>query len=62
MPLTLREKTLYSGKESAVSEVIGSIMLISFVVVGVAIVGVVLWSQPPPEKIPSLSAGIANQS
>jgi hypothetical protein len=53
---------LYAGKESAVSEVIGSVMLISIVVLAVAIVGVVLWSQPPPEKIPSLSAGIANES
>ena len=62
MTRTRREKTLYAGKESAVSEVIGSVMLISIVVLAVAIVGVVLWSQPPPEKIPALSAGIANQS
>ncbi|MCX6685064.1 MAG: DUF2341 domain-containing protein [Methanoregula sp.] len=62
MTPSLREKTLYAGKESAVSEVIGSVMLISIVVLAVAIVGVVLWSQPPPEKIPSLSAGIANES
>jgi PKD repeat protein len=62
MTLTRRKKTLYDGKESAVSEVIGSVMLISIVVLAVAIVGVVLWSQPPPEKIPALSAGIANES
>ena len=62
MTLTRREHTFYSGKESAVSEIIGSVMLISIVVIAVSIVGVVLWSQPPPEKIPALSAGIANQS
>jgi hypothetical protein len=62
MTPTRRKKTLYDGKESAVSEVIGSVMLISIVVVAVAIVGVVLWSQPPPEEIPVLSAAIANQS
>lgn len=62
MTRTRREKTLYAGKESAVSEVIGSVMLISIVVLAVAIVGVVLWSQPPPEKIPALSTGIANES
>jgi hypothetical protein len=37
-------------------------MLISIVIVGVAIVGVVLWSQPPPQKIPALSTGISNES
>jgi PKD repeat protein len=62
MTLTRCEHTFYSGNEGAVSEVIGSVMLISIVVIAVSIVGVVLWSQPPPEKIPALSAGIANQS
>ena len=52
MTLTRCEHTFYSGNEGAVSEVIGSIMLISIVVIAVSIVGVVLWSQPPPEKIP----------
>ena len=62
MALVRRDTTLDGKKECAVSEIIGSIMLVSIVVVAVAIVGVVLWSQPPPEKIPVLSAGIANQS
>ena len=48
--------------DAAVSEVIGTVMLISIVVIAVSIVGVVLWSQPPPEKIPSLSASISNKS
>jgi len=62
MALIRRDATLDGKKECAVSEIIGSIMLVSIVVIAVAIVGVVLWSQPPPEKIPVLSAGIANQS
>jgi PKD repeat protein len=45
--------------ESAVSEVIGSILLISVVVIGVAIVGVVLMSHSTPQKIPALSAVIS---
>ena len=46
----------------AVSEVIGSLLLISIVVAAVSIIGVVLWSQPLPHKLPSLSAIITNQS
>jgi len=46
----------------AVSEIIGSVILISIVVAAVSIVGVVLWSQPPPQKLPSISAIITNQS
>jgi hypothetical protein len=45
--------------ESGVSEIIGAIMLISVVVMGVAIIGVVLTSQPPPQKIPALDAVIS---
>jgi hypothetical protein len=51
-----------SNRDSAVSEIIGSLMLISVVVVAVSIIGVALWSQPPPQKIPSLSAVITNQN
>ena len=39
--------------ESGVSEIIGAVMLISVVVMGVAIIGVILTSQPPPQKIPA---------
>jgi PKD repeat protein len=46
----------------ALSEVIGSFILIGIVVAAVSIIGVVLWSQPPPHKLPSLSAVITNQS
>jgi flagellin-like protein len=48
--------------ENGVSEVIGSIMLISIVVAAVSIIGVFFFSQPPPEKIPSLNAIIWNDS
>jgi flagellin-like protein len=48
--------------ENGVSEVIGSILLISIVVVAVSIIGVFFFSQPPPEKIPSLNAIIWNDS
>jgi len=49
-------------KDDAVSEVIGAVLLISIVVIAVSIVGVILWSQPPPQKIPSLSVSISNSS
>jgi len=48
--------------ENAVSEVIGTILLISLVVAGVAIAAAVLWSQPKAEKIPEFSASITNSS
>ncbi len=48
--------------DNAVSEIIGAILLIAIVVLAVGVVGVLLWSQPTPEKLPSLSAGISNQS
>jgi hypothetical protein len=62
MKPTRREPTGDGNNDCAVSEVIGAVMLISIVIVGVAIVGVVLWSQPPPQKIPALSTGISNES
>jgi PKD repeat protein len=49
-------------KDDAVSEVIGAVLLIAIVVIAVSIIGVVLWSQPPPQKIPSLSVSISNSS
>ncbi len=55
MPLSI-------GHESAVSEVMGSILLISIVVIGIAVVGVVLMSHPTPEKIPALSAVISEDT
>ncbi len=48
--------------ETAVSEVIGSILLVSIVVTAVSIVGVVLWSQPPPQKIPAFDMIISKDT
>jgi len=49
-------------QDAAVSEVIGSVLLISIVVLAGAIVAVALFSQPQVQKIPALSALISNQS
>ena len=45
--------------DRGVSEVIGSILLISVVVLAIAIIGVALTSQTPPEKLPAVSAVIS---
>jgi hypothetical protein len=50
------------ANEPAVSEVIGSILLVSIVVTAVSIVGVVLWSQPPPQKIPAFDTIISEDT
>jgi len=41
-----------------VSEIIGAILLISVVVLGLSIAGVLILSTPPPQKIPAISADI----
>lgn len=48
--------------ENGVSEILGSILLVAVVVGAVAIVGVVLLSQPLPQSIPSLNAIIWNDT
>ena len=48
--------------DAAVSEIIGSILLVSIVVTAASIVGVVLWSQPSPEKIPALDVVISEDT
>jgi hypothetical protein len=48
--------------DTAVSEIIGSILLISIVITAVSIVGVILWSQPPPQKIPALDSIISEDT
>ena len=60
MTPTRMNKISDAGRERAVSEIIGSIMLISVVVIAVAVVGVVLTSQGTPQKIPALDAVISN--
>jgi PKD repeat protein len=47
-------------RESAASEVIGAVLLISVVVTAITIIGVALLSQPAPEKIPALDAIISS--
>ncbi|PWR70566.1 type IV pilin N-terminal domain-containing protein [Methanospirillum lacunae] len=42
-------------KDYAVSEVIGAVILIGLVMGGIAIIGVILLSTPPPEKTPKAS-------
>jgi Archaeal Type IV pilin, N-terminal len=46
--------------ESAVSEAIGAILLVSIVVLAVAIIGVALTSQSAPQKLPAVSAVISS--
>jgi flagellin-like protein len=48
--------------DTAVSEVIGSILLVAIVVTAASIVGVVLWSQPPPQKIPAFDVIISKDT
>ncbi|MEN6444390.1 MAG: PKD domain-containing protein [Methanoregula sp.] len=48
-----------SSGDRAVSEIVGSIMLISVVVIAVSVIGVVLLSQPTPTNLPSLDAVIS---
>jgi hypothetical protein len=48
--------------EVGVSEVIGSVLLLSMVVLGVSIIAVFLFSQPLPKNVPSLNAIIWNDS
>ncbi|MEN6396208.1 MAG: PKD domain-containing protein [Methanoregula sp.] len=58
----MRRTPASSQQESAVSEIIGSILLISVVVIGVAVVGIAFLSHPAPEKIPALSAVISEDT
>jgi FlaG/FlaF family flagellin (archaellin) len=54
--MSINNHALRAGNRSAaVSEVIGSIFLISIVVAAVAIVGVFLFSQQTPQKVPDIS-------
>lgn len=46
------------GSEDGVSEIIGAVLLISVVVLGLSIAGLVVISTPPPQKTPAISADI----
>lgn len=49
-------------KDSGVSEVIATILLIALVVIGSTIIGVMITSNPPPKDIPKSSIQIINNS
>lgn len=51
-----------NGRERAVSELIGAILLVSLVILAMAIVAVMVLSQPPPEKVPHLNALAGNST
>ena len=51
-----------NGNDRGVSEVIGSVLLISIVVIGVAVIGVLLMSHPTPRNLPALSAVISEDT
>ena len=55
-------KSPVCSDENGVSEVIGTILLISITVLAAAIVATFLFSQPHPEDIPSFNAVIWNDS
>jgi FOG: PKD repeat len=50
------------SSDSAVSELIGAILLVSLVILGVMIVAVSVLSQPPPEDVPQVNALADNVS
>lgn len=49
-------------KERAVSELIGAILLVGLVITAMAIVAVLLLSNPPPEEVPQLNALAGNDT
>ena len=49
-------------KKCAVSEIIGTLVLVGVVVVGIALVGIFLLSNPTPSKVPAFNALISNES
>ena len=46
--------------DSAVSDIIGAILLVSVVVIAIAVIAVFITSQPPPQNIPAVSAVISS--
>jgi hypothetical protein len=55
-------RTECSPRDRAVSEVVGSLILAGIVIIGMAVVGTLLVSQPPPTKVPVFQALVSNQS
>jgi PKD repeat protein len=50
------------SSEKAIAEIIGSLVLISIIALAFAILAMVLFSQPAPQKIPAVAISITNQS
>ncbi|MDD1686473.1 PKD domain-containing protein [Methanoregula sp.] len=53
-------QSLPHARESGASELIGAILLISIVIAGIAIIGVMLTSAGTPQRVPALDAVISN--
>jgi len=51
-----------TSHEKAIAEIVGSLVLISIIVLAFAILAMVLLSQPAPQKIPAVAIRITNQS
>jgi len=59
----LKNYAVSEGIETlAISEIIGTLVLVGVVVVGIALVGIFLLSNPTPSKVPAFDAIISNQS
>ena len=45
-------------KNSAVSEILGAVLMVSIVITGMALIGVILFSSPPPDSIPKIAFSV----
>jgi hypothetical protein len=50
------------SRHLAVSEVVGTLLLVTIVIIGMAVVGTLIISQPLPSEVPAFHAIISNQS
>ena len=57
-----RRASCISRRRDAVSEVVGSLFLVAGVIFGIALVWVLLFSNPMPVKVPILDTIISNRS
>jgi hypothetical protein len=62
MRARMRERKAGGDGLSAVSEAIGVLVLVGMVVIGVALVWLLIFSNPPPSKVPVLDTIISNRS
>lgn len=45
-------------KNSAVSEILGAVLMVSIVITGMALIGIILFSSPPPDSIPKIAFSV----